>query len=326
MLGPVILAASRSDRMRRLVSAAPVTKPVVDRFIPGETVDQIVPIIRDLTDQGLELTMDVVGEDITTPAQAEAARDAYLELIDRLKPLDLGTRAEMSVKLSMFGQALTSPTTALNGGSSGPASAFHGGHELALENVRPVVEAAAEIGTTVTLDAEDHTTLDSMFAIHDELRKDFPQTGCVIQAYLFRTEADARRLAENGSRVRLVKGAYKEPAEVAYQQRHEIDKAYVRILRTLMEGEGYPMIGSHDPRLISIAQELARTAGRKLDEYEFQMLYGIRGDEHLRLAAEGHRMRVYTAYGTDWYGYFMRRLAEKPANLRFFARSMVSKG
>ncbi|NUQ95584.1 MAG: proline dehydrogenase, partial [Streptomyces sp.] len=287
MLGPVILAASRSDRMRRLISAAPVTKQVVDRFIPGETVDDIVPIIKDLTGRGLELTMDVVGEDITTPEQAAAARDAYLTLIDRLSDLGLGERVEMSVKLSMFGQALD------------------GGHELALANVRPVVEAAAAIGTTVTLDAEDHTTLDSMFAIHEELRKDFPQTGCVIQAYLFRTEADARRLAAAGSRVRLVKGAYKEPAEVAYQQKQEIDKAYVRVLRTLMEGEGYPMIGSHDPRLISIAQELARRAGRKLDEYEFQMLYGIRSDEHLRLAAEGHRMRVYTAYGTDWYGYFM---------------------
>ncbi|GAA4561367.1 proline dehydrogenase family protein [Streptomyces collinus] len=308
MLGPVILAASRSDRMRRLISAAPVTKQVVDRFIPGEDVDDIVPVVRDLADNGLELTMDVVGEDITNPAQAAAARDAYLELVDRLKPLELGTRAEMSVKLSMFGQAL------------------EGGHELALSNVRPVVEAAAEIGTTVTLDAEDHTTLDSMFAIHEELRKDFPQTGCVIQAYLFRTEADARRLAESGSRVRLVKGAYKEPASVAYQDKHEIDRAYVRILRTLMEGTGYPMIGSHDPRLIAIGQELAHQAGRKLDEYEFQMLYGIRTDEHLRLAAEGHRMRVYTAYGTDWYGYFMRRLAEKPANLRFFARSMLTKG
>ncbi|CCK27263.1 proline dehydrogenase [Streptomyces davaonensis JCM 4913] len=308
MLGPVILAASRSDRMRRLVSAAPVTKQVVDRFIPGETVDEIVPIIEDLTAQGLELTMDVVGEDITTPEQAAAARDAYLELIDRLKGLELGTRAEMSVKLSMFGQAL------------------EGGHELALANVRPVVEAAAAIGTTVTLDAEDHTTLDSMFAIHEELRKDFPQTGCVIQAYLFRTEADARRLAANGSRVRIVKGAYKEPASVAHQDKAEIDKAYVRIMRILMEGSGYPMIGSHDPRLISIAQELAARAGRKLDEYEFQMLYGIRGDEHLRLAAEGHRMRVYTAYGTDWYGYFMRRLAEKPANLRFFVRSMLTRG
>ncbi|MET9392555.1 proline dehydrogenase family protein [Streptomyces sp. NPDC006624] len=308
MLGPVILAASRSDRMRRLISAAPVTKQVVDRFIPGEDVDDIVPVIRDLTDQGLELTMDVVGEDITSPAQAAAARDAYLELIDRLKPLELGTRAEMSVKLSMFGQAL------------------QGGHELALKNVRPVVEAAAEIGTTVTLDAEDHTTLDSMFAIHEELRKDFPQTGCVIQAYLFRTEDDARRLAASGSRVRLVKGAYKEPASVAYQNKHDIDRAYVRVLRTLMQGEGYPMIGSHDPRLIAIGQELAHRAGRKPGDYEFQMLYGIRTEEHLRLAAEGHRMRVYTAYGTDWYGYFMRRLAEKPANLRFFARSVMTRG
>ncbi|MFJ3657992.1 proline dehydrogenase family protein [Streptomyces nigra] len=308
MLGPVILAASRSDRMRRLISAAPVTKQVVDRFIPGETVDEIVPIVLELTGKGLELTMDVVGEDITRPEQAAAARDAYLHLVDRIKDLELGERVEMSVKLSMFGQAL------------------EGGHELALANVRPVVEAAAAIGTTVTLDAEDHTTLDSMFAIHEELRKDFPQTGCVIQAYLYRTEDDARRLAANGSRVRLVKGAYKEPAEVALQRKQDIDTAYVRILRILMEGTGYPMIGSHDPRLISIGQELARRAGRKLDEYEFQMLYGIRSDEHLRLAAEGHRMRVYTAYGTDWYGYFMRRLAEKPANLRFFVRSMVSKG
>ncbi|MFD7262241.1 proline dehydrogenase family protein [Streptomyces sp. NPDC059874] len=307
MLGPVILAASRSDKMRRIVSAAPVTKPVVNRFIPGETVDQVIPIVEDLTQKGLEVTLDVVGEDITEPAQSHAARDAYLQLIERLADLGLGETVEMSVKLSMFGQAL------------------EGGHELALANVRPVVEAAAAIGTTVTLDAEDHTTLDSMFAIHEELRRDFPQTGCVIQAYLFRTEADARRLAAAGSRVRIVKGAYKEPAEVAYQDKAEIDKAYVRIMKILMEGEGYPMIGSHDPRLIAIAQELARAAGRKLDEYEFQMLYGIRSEEHLRLAAEGHRMRVYTAYGTDWYGYFMRRLAEKPANLLFFVRSMITK-
>ncbi|MFJ6936497.1 proline dehydrogenase family protein [Streptomyces sp. NPDC101132] len=307
MLGPVILAASRSDKMRKIVSAAPVTKPVVNRFIPGETVDQVIPIVVDLTQKGLEVTLDVVGEDITTVEQSYAARDAYLELIEHLKELELGETAEMSVKLSMFGQAL------------------EGGHELALANVRPVVEAAAAIGTTVTLDAEDHTTLDSMFAIHEELRKDFPQTGCVIQAYLFRTEADARRLAAAGSRVRIVKGAYKEPASVAYQDKGEIDKAYVRILKILMEGEGYPMIGSHDPRLIAITQELARQAGRKLDEYEFQMLYGIRSEEHHRLAAEGHRMRVYTAYGTDWYGYFMRRLAEKPANLLFFVRSMITK-
>ncbi|MFJ8662675.1 proline dehydrogenase family protein [Streptomyces sp. NPDC093795] len=308
MLGPVILAASRSDKMRRFVSAAPGTKQVVARFIAGETVDDVVPIVQELSDRGLEVTLDVVGEDITGVEQSYAARDAYLELIGRLKELGLGERAEMSVKLSMFGQSL------------------EGGHELALANVRPVVAAAAEIGTTVTLDAEDHTTLDSMFAIHEELRKDFPQTGCVIQAYLFRTEDDARRLAENGSRVRIVKGAYKEPASVAIQDKPGIDKAYVRIMKILMDGEGYPMIGSHDPRLISVGQELARRAGRKLDEYEFQMLYGIRSEEQHRLAAEGHRMRVYTAYGTDWYGYFMRRLAEKPANLLFFVRSILTKG
>lgn len=308
MLGPVILAASRSDKMRRFVSAAPGTKQVVARFIAGETVEQVVPIVKETVGKGLEVTLDVVGEDITTREQAYAARDAYMELIEHLEDLGLGTKAEMSVKLSMFGQALED------------------GHELALANIRPVVEAADSIGTTVTLDAEDHTTLDSMFAIHEELRKEFPQTGCVIQAYLFRTEEDARRLAAAGCRVRIVKGAYKEPAAVAYQDKAEIDKAYVRILKILMEGDGYPMIGSHDPRLIAITQELARQTGRKLDEYEFQMLYGIRGDEHLRLAAEGHRMRVYTAYGTDWYGYFMRRLAEKPANLLFFLRSMITKG
>ncbi|MFF5634559.1 proline dehydrogenase family protein [Streptomyces sp. NPDC012825] len=308
MLGPVILAASRSDKMRRFVSAAPGTKQVVARFIAGETVDDVVPIVRELSERGLEVTLDVVGEDITTVEQSHAARDAYLELIGRLKELGLGERAEMSVKLSMFGQSLDD------------------GHALALANVRPVVEAAAGIGTTVTLDAEDHTTLDSMFAIHEELRKDFPQTGCVIQAYLFRTEDDARRLAANGSRVRIVKGAYKEPASVAIQDKPEIDKAYVRITKILMEGKGYPMIGSHDPRLISVGQELARRAGRKPDEYEFQMLYGIRSEEQNRLAAEGHRMRVYTAYGTDWYGYFMRRLAEKPANLLFFVRSILTKG
>ncbi|MFE0423817.1 proline dehydrogenase family protein [Streptomyces sp. NPDC058953] len=308
MLGPVILAASRSDKMRRVISAAPVTKPVVNRFIAGENVHETVPVVVDTAAGGLEVTLDVLGEDITDPAEALRARDAYLELIEALKPLGLGERVEMSVKLSSFGQALS------------------GGHDLALRNVTPVVEAATEIGTTVTLDMEDHTTVDSTLAIHADLRERFPRTGAVVQSYLFRTEDDCRMLAEAGSRVRLVKGAYKEPATVAYQDKAEVDKAYIRCLRILMEGEGYPMIGSHDPRIISITQELARRAGRKLDDYEFQMLYGIREAEQARLAAEGHRMRVYIAYGTDWYGYFMRRLAERPANLAFFLRSLATRG
>ncbi|GCD34644.1 proline dehydrogenase [Streptomyces chrestomyceticus JCM 4735] len=308
MLGPVLLAAARSDSIRRIVSAAPVTRPVVDRFVAGERLDASMAAVRSLADRGMEVTLDHLGEDITDPAEALRNRDAYLLLTAALKDLGLGERAEMSVKLSAFGQALP------------------GGHELALKNVTPVVEAAAEAGTTVTLDMEDHTTVDSTLAILGELRTRFPQTGAVLQSYLFRTEDDCRALAGEGSRVRLVKGAYKEPATVAFQDKREVDKAYVRCLKILMAGEGYPMIGSHDPRMVAIGQELGRRYGRKPAEYEFQMLYGIREAEQERLVTEGHRMRVYIPYGTDWYGYFMRRLAERPANLAFFLRSLVTKG
>ncbi|MFF3269520.1 proline dehydrogenase family protein [Streptomyces chrestomyceticus] len=307
MLGPVLLAAARSDSIRRIVSAAPVTRPVVDRFVAGERLDASMAAVRSLADRGMEVTLDHLGEDITDPAEALRNRDAYLQLTAALKDLGLGERAEMSVKLSAFGQALP------------------GGHELALKNVTPVVEAAAEAGTTVTLDMEDHTTVDSTLAILGELRARFPQTGAVLQSYLFRTEDDCRALAGEGSRVRLVKGAYKEPATVAFQDKREVDKAYVRCLKILMAGEGYPMIGSHDPRMVAIGQELGRRYGRKPAEYEFQMLYGIREAEQERLVTEGHRMRVYIPYGTDWYGYFMRRLAERPANLAFFLRSLVTK-
>ncbi|AOP49623.1 proline dehydrogenase family protein [Streptomyces lydicus] len=308
MLGPVLLAAARSDSIRRIVAAAPVTRPVVERFVAGERLEESMTAVRGLAARGLEVTLDHLGEDITDPAEALRNRDAYLQLAQALKEHGLGVKAEMSVKLSAFGQALS------------------GGHELALKNVTPVVEAAAEAGTTVTLDMEDHTTVDSTLAILAELRERFPQTGAVVQSYLFRTEDDCHALAGEGSRVRLVKGAYKEPATVAFQDKAEVDRAYVRCLKILMAGQGYPMVGSHDPRMVAIAQELAHRNGRKPADYEFQMLYGIREAEQQRLVAEGHRMRVYIPYGTDWYGYFMRRLAERPANLGFFLRSLATRG
>ncbi|MFF2813384.1 proline dehydrogenase family protein [Streptomyces sp. NPDC058000] len=308
MLGPVLLAAARSDSIRRVVAAAPVTRPVVDRFVAGERLDESMTVVRNLAARGMEVTLDHLGEDITDPAEALRNRDAYLQLAGALKELGLGAKAEMSVKLSAFGQALP------------------GGHDLALRNVTPVVEAAAEAGTTVTLDMEDHTTVDSTLAILGALRERFPQTGAVLQSYLFRTEDDCRALAGEGSRVRLVKGAYKEPATVAFQEKQEVDRAYVRCLKILMAGQGYPMVGSHDPRMVAIAQELAHRNGRKPADYEFQMLFGIREAEQQRLVEEGHRMRVYIPYGTDWYGYFMRRLAERPANLTFFLRSLATRG
>jgi proline dehydrogenase len=262
--------------------------------------------VRALTASGLQVTLDHLGEDVTDKATATATRDAYLRLLEALAETGLGTRAEVSVKLSAFGQAL-------------PA----GGHDIALENVRRVAELATETGTTVTLDMEDHTTADSTLAILAELRERHPATGAVLQSYLFRTEDDARALATEGSRVRLVKGAYKEPASVAHQSKQDVDLAYVRCLKILMAGDGYPMIGSHDPRLIAITQELAHRDGRKQGSYEFQMLYGIRTAEQRRLAEEGERVRIYVPYGADWYGYFMRRLAERPANLTFFLRTFL---
>ena len=181
------------------------------------------------------------------------------------------------------------------------------------------------MGTTVTLDMEDHTTVDATLAVLAELRKEHPDTGAVLQAALFRTEDDAKALAVTGSRVRLVKGAYDEPPSAAHQDRHDVDAAYARCLGVLMRGPGHPMVGSHDPKLIQLAHELAAQNSRAADSWEVQMLYGIRPDEQRRLAAAGTRVRAYVPYGVDWYAYFMRRLAERPANVRFFLRSLVTK-
>jgi proline dehydrogenase len=173
---------------------------------------------------------------------------------------------------------------------------------------------------------EDHTTTDSTLGILRELRQDFPGTGAVVQSYLHRTESDCRDLATEGSRVRLCKGAYKEPASVAFQDKDEVDRSYVRCLKVLIGGAGYPMVATHDPRLVAITEDLVRRAGRAKGSYEYQMLYGIRPHEQLRLAARGERMRVYVPYGDEWYGYLVRRMAERPANLVFFLRSLATKG
>ncbi|MFD0683060.1 proline dehydrogenase family protein [Actinomadura fibrosa] len=304
MPNPLLLAAARSERIRGLVTSVPLTRGVVDRFVAGEDLDAATRTVRELTGAGLRVTLDHLGEDTTDRAQAEATRDAYLAMFGAFAGEGLARDADASVKLSALGQALD--------------------EGLALDNARAICAAASEAGMTVTLDMEDHTTVDSTLEILGKLRADFPWVGVAIQAMLRRTEGDLRDLAHEGSRVRLVKGAYAEPEAVAFQAKAEIDRAYLRGLRTLMAGAGYPMIGSHDPRMIDIARALADRAGRSADSYEFQMLYGIRAAEQRRLA-ETHRMRVYVPYGGDWYGYFMRRLAERPANLAFFLRSFVSR-
>jgi proline dehydrogenase len=200
------------------------------------------------------------------------------------------------------------------------------GDKVALENAHQVCAVAAEAGTTVTLDMEDHTTTDATLEALRELRRDFPGTGAVLQSYLRRTEGDCRDLAGPGSRVRLCKGAYDEPESVAYRDRRAVDRSYVRCLKVLMAGEGYPMVATHDPRLVEIAGALAIRHDRAKGSYEYQMLYGVRPDEQRRLADQGERVRVYLPYGNEWYGYLVRRMAERPQNLALFVRSLVSKG
>ncbi|WP_067128780.1 proline dehydrogenase family protein [Microtetraspora malaysiensis] len=303
MLGSLLLAASRNPLARRAVSALPPTRRVVDRFVAGESAGDAVTAVRRLTDAGLTVTIDHLGEEIRDTEAAALTAKAYVALLDALAPLGLGRRAEVSVKLSAVGQALD--------------------EQLALEHARRICAAARDCGTTVTLDMEDHTTVDSTLSILRALREDFPDTGVAIQAYLFRSEEDCRDLS--GSRVRLVKGAYREPASVAHQSKAEVDRAYVRCLRILMAGTGYPMVGTHDDRLIAITETLADRYGRSQDSYEYQMLYGIRTDKQEALAGAGATVRVYVPYGDDWYGYFMRRLAERPANVAFFLRSLRGK-
>jgi proline dehydrogenase len=309
---PAIMAASRSGGMRRAAERLPVTRHVVHRFVPGETVADALDSVGQLWNSGRLVSIDYLGEDVTDVDAANATVDAYLKLLDAL-----GRRAEsatavrgleVSLKLSALGQALP-----------------RDGEKIALENAHTICERAQRAGVWVTVDAEDHTTTDSTLSIVRDLRTEFGWLGTVLQAYLRRTQADCEEFAAAGARIRLCKGAYDEPVSVAYRDREEVTASYLRCLRVLMAGRGYPMVASHDPEIIEAVPGLTREFGRGVDDFEYQMLYGIRDGEQLRLAGEGNHVRVYVPFGTQWYGYFVRRLAERPANLTFFLRALAER-
>ena len=278
MLRSVILAAARSPRVARLVATAPISRDVVRRFVAGPRTEDALATTRALVDDGLRVTLDYLGEDTLNAEQAEHTRDEYLALLARLSAAGLTHAAEVSVKLSALGQVFD--------------------EKLAEENARAIAAAADAAGTTVTLDMEDHTTTDSTLEMLGRLRADFPSMGAVLQAYLRRTEGDCRELARAGQRVRLCKGAYSEPEAVAFSSKLDVDKSYVRCTNILMSGPGYPMLATHDPRLIAIGEDRAKWFNKGADDFEFQMLFGARPAEQ-------------------------RRLAERPQNLAFFARSLA---
>ena len=307
MFSSSMLAVTHHPQVRRLVTNS-ASRRLVGRFVAGDDLATAMTPIRTLVERGLLVTVDHLGEDVTDAADAVATRETYVALLDRLDDLGLAHAVEVSVKLSAVGQALPGD-----------------GARIALDHAAAICSAAARAGTTVTLDMEDHTTVDSTLEILGTLRREHPWVGAVLQSALRRTEADAADLARAGSRVRLVKGAYAEPASVAHTAKAEVDEAYLRCLRILISGPGYPMVATHDLRMVEAARAMAVVHGRSADDHEYQMLYGIRTAEQDRIAASGDRMRVYLPYGADWYGYFTRRLAERPANLAFFLRSLLSR-
>jgi len=310
-LRPVILAASRGHGLRHTAERLPVTRKVVRRFVPGETIDSVLDSAAVLRDSGRYISIDYLGEDVTGVDDANAAVGVYLDLIDRLRAFDDqgdgGTRPlEISLKLSALGQALD-----------------RDGEKIARDNAFTICQAAQRAGVWATVDAENHTTTDSTLMIVRDLRLDFPWLGVALQAYLRRTLGDCEEFAAAGARIRLCKGAYDEPASIAYRDPAAVTASYLRCLRVLMTGAGYPMVASHDPAIIGAVPGLARETGRSNEGFEYQMLYGIRDDEQRRLADSAAQVRVYVPFGTQWYGYFMRRLAERPANLTFFLRALA---
>jgi proline dehydrogenase len=311
VLRGALLQVSTSRAVRDAVETLPVSRSVVRRFVAGSATADAVGVAADLRATNRLVTIDYLGEDTTDETLANRTRDAYVELLGALADEDLSQHGmgEVSVKLSAIGQAL-------------PVD----GDRIALDNARAICEAAAAAGTTVTLDAEDHTTTDATLEVLRDLRVDFPWVGAVLQSYLRRTEGDCLDLATPGSRVRLCKGAYNEPESVAYTDAREVDLSYVRCLKILMAGDGYPMVASHDPRLVEIAGALAAHHGREPHSYEYQMLFGVRPDEQKRLADRGNQMRVYVPYGEEWYGYLVRRMAERPTNTMFFLRALGTTG
>jgi len=310
VLRRTLLAASASDRMRRMIVSAPYTRDVVARYVAGEDAAAAVEATRRLQASGLAVSLDYLGEDTTSQEHAAAVADEYVTLLGRLGAGGLGRDggAEVSVKPTAVGLHLPEH-----------------GEKTAAAHIERICVAARAAGTTVTIDMEDHTHVEATLRIVRDLRGDYPDLGCVIQSQLRRSAADCRALAYAGSRVRLCKGAYEAPPAEAFGSRAEVDRSYARCLRILMAGAGYPMLATHDPRLIRIIGAQAVLTGRGGAGFEYQMLYGIRPAEQLRLAATGAKVRVYLPYGSDWYGYLVRRLAERPANLAFFLRSLASR-
>jgi proline dehydrogenase len=298
------LGLSHRQSLGRLATRLPFTRPMVARFVAGESLAEALPALRRARDAGFRMTVDILGESVTNPEAARAAADSYISALPILA--DEGLDLNVSLKLSQMGLGL--------------------GQAVARENLARVLVAAANLEAFVRIDMEDHTTTDATLELWRQLRPVMAgsgDVGVVIQAALRRSEADVERLLAEGARIRLCKGAYKEPASDAWTERAEVDAAYVRLMERLLAEATFPAIATHDDRMIERAIAFARDRQIPADRFEFQMLFGVRRDLQERLLAEGWGVRIYVPFGDRWYPYFMRRLAERPANVTFLLRSLL---
>ncbi len=300
-LRSVLLTLSRRRSIGRLATHLPVTRPMVARFVAGADLAEALPVIESLRGRGLRATVDVLGEAVTSVELAAAAADRYVRTIEALA--ERGLEVNVSLKLSQMGLLVD--------------------RNACRANVERIFAAAAARGGFVRIDMEDHTMVEATLALWRELRAVNPSSGVVIQAALRRSAADVEVLIAEGARVRLCKGAYKEPPSVAFVTKAEVDRSFAALMERLLRAGSYPAIATHDIRLIQRAIAIAREHGIGPDRFEFQMLYGVRRDLQEWLVREGWRVRVYVPYGTEWYPYFMRRLAERPANVLFHLRSLA---
>ncbi len=308
-LRSILLRLSGRPRLGEILERLPAARRFVRRFVAGTTVDDALAVIARLNAAGLAGAVTYLGENVGSPAEAGQATATYEELLDEVAKR--GLSAVPSLKLTHLGLDL--------------------GEALCLANVTRVLERAARVPSRVWIDMESSRYTEPTLAIHGRLRRRHPHVACVVQAYLRRTPADVERLIDLGATVRLCKGAYQEPADLAYPDKADVDRAYAALVDRLLGPEAqargvYVGFATHDERLIARVRERARAAGVGPARFEMQMLHGIRGDLHRRLPAEGLALRVLVPFGPDWYGYFMRRLAERPANLAFFLRHLVRGG
>jgi proline dehydrogenase len=303
MLRQLLLYLSTQGWAYRLILSTPLTRAMAWRFVAGEDVDAALAAVRALAARGVMATLDHLGENVSSEAEAVAATDASIGLLRRIEAA--GLKSHVSIKLTQLGLDL--------------------GDDFCEAQVRRVLDCAREYGNFVRIDMEGSAYTQRTLDLFYRLRRDYdPDTvGIVLQSYLYRTTADVEQAIASGSRVRLVKGAYNEPPEIAYPKKEQVDRAYRIQMEMLLARGRYPAIATQDERLIGRAQGFAAAEGIAERRFEFQMLYGVRRDLQYRLASEGYNVRCYVPYGTQWYPYFMRRLAERPANVVFLLGQLL---